>query len=169
MSATVPRMNAEQARAWMALVSASHLVPAALDHQLTEDAGLISFEYGILSALNVAPDQTLRIGDIVAAIGAPYPRVSKAVTRLDGRGLVERVACAEDGRAMNIHLTRAGRRLWLSVTPPHMELARDTILGGFTPAELEMLASLLGTVIARLDPEGTFGKLPKNGDPPTRQ
>lgn len=153
-------MNADQARAWIALVSTAQLLPAALDQQLTEDAGISNFEYGILSMLNVAPEQVLRIGELVTASGTPYPRVSKAVSRLEKRGIVERVNCEGDGRVINVRLTRAGRQTWLRATPPHVALARDEILGDFTPEQLDALAELLETVLARLNPGCGIGDPP---------
>lgn len=159
MDAPVPRMDPDQSRAWLALVATAQLLPAALDQQLTRDAELINFEYGILGVLNIAPDQTLRIGELAGAVGAPYPRVSKAVSRLETRGLVERVACAQDGRAINAHLTRQGRRVWLQATPPHVALARDEILGALDPDQLGTLAALLECINGRLDPEGRLGRV----------
>ena len=169
MQPIVPRMNPLQARAWLALVSTAELLPQTLDAQLTADAGLINFEYGILGVLNVAKDQTLRAGELAATLRSPAPRLSKAVTRLEKRGLVERVACAGDGRAINVHLTRAGRRAWLTATPPHIELARDTLLAGFTDTQLVELAELLETVVARLDPESGVGTIPLGFEPKPRR
>ena len=153
MEAIVPRMDAAQSRAWVALVTTAALVPAALDEQLTRDAGIINFEYGILSVLNVADDLTVRIGELATTLGVPVPRLSKAVTRLETRGLVERAACPGDGRAISVRLTTEGRRVWLRATPPHVELARDTILGDLDDAELATLGELLERVIRKLDPE----------------
>lgn len=159
MNTVVPRMNSEQARAWLALVSTAQLLPAVLDEQLTEEAGLSHFEYGILGALNLAPEQTMRMGDIATSLRSTAPRLSKAVSRLQRRELVERVACQGDGRAINVHLTREGRRTWLKATPPHIELARDTILANLSTEELTALANVLEPIIARLDPDATFGKV----------
>jgi len=155
MDPVVPLMDATQARAWLALVSTAELLPHALDAQLTADAGLINFEYGIISILNVAKDQTLRMGELGAALASTAPKLSKAVTRLEKRGLVERVACPTDGRAINVHLTRDGRRAWLKATPPHIALARDTILGTLDPEQLTSLAELLEAILRQLDPEAS--------------
>jgi len=153
-------MSEAQARAFFELVSTAELLPHALDAQLTADAGIISFEYGILGMLKAADNQTLRAGELAAALGAPAPKLSKAVTRLEKRGLVERAACAEDGRAINVRLTRDGRRTWLRATPPHIELARDTLLAGLNDEQLTTLADLLESITERLDPERRTGRLP---------
>ncbi|MFZ8758801.1 MarR family winged helix-turn-helix transcriptional regulator [Microbacterium sp. HMH0099] len=160
MNPTVPRMNNAQMRAWVALISTAELLPHALDAQLTADAGLINFEYGMLSILNLAPDRTLRMGELAKAVDSPLPRLSKAVTRLEKRGLVERVACAGDGRAVSVQLTRDGRRAWLRATPPHIALARDDLLADYDDDQLEQLATLLEPLLRRLDPAAALGVLP---------
>jgi DNA-binding MarR family transcriptional regulator len=160
MQPIVPRMNDVQARAWVALVGTAELLPHALDAQLTADAGLINFEYGILSILTLAPDRTLRMGELAKAVDSPLPRLSKAVTRLEKRGLVERVSSHGDGRAVSVHLTRDGRRAWLKATPPHIELARDTLLADYDNDQLIQLAQLLEPLLRRLDPEAALGRIP---------
>lgn len=151
MESVVPRMSAAQSRAWRALIMIGQKLPARLDEQLTADAGIINFEYAILQALVAAPDATLRMGRLAEAAMAPTPRASKAVTRLERKGLVEKVACTDDGRAINVHLTREGRLTWLRATPPHIELARDRILGDLSEEQLDALATLLEPIGARLD------------------
>jgi len=150
----VPRMNPNQGRAWLALVAIGELLPSALDAQLTADAGLTNFEYGILSMLNVAPDRSLRMSQLASAVGSAVPKLSKAVTRLENRKLVERAPCADDGRAINVRLTDSGKRLWLTATPPHVALARDQLLAALGDDQLVTLAELLEPILERLHPRG---------------
>lgn len=158
MKPAVPRMNDAQARAWMALVSTAELLPHALDAQLTQDAGLINYEYGILSILNVAQNHTMRMNELATALDSPAPRLSKAVSRLERRQLVERAATVGDGRAVSVHLTREGRKTWLRVTPAHVALARDTLLADYSEADLIRLAALLERLVHRLDPNAALGR-----------
>ncbi|CAI9403151.1 MULTISPECIES: MarR family winged helix-turn-helix transcriptional regulator [Aestuariimicrobium] len=152
MQPTVARMNPTQARAWLALVTTAQVLPAALDQQLSTDAGVINFEYAILGALMAAPENLLRMGDLAAVTSSPAPRLSKAVNRLESRGLVQRVACPTDRRSINVVLTREGRGTWLKATKPHVALARETIMGGLSADELAQLAALLERVNANLQP-----------------
>lgn len=165
MERAVPRMDQTQARAWLALTTTAELLPRALDAQLTADAGLINFEYGIISVLNVAEGRTLRMGELATAIGSTAPKLSKAVTRLEKRGLVERLARRGDGRAIDVRLTREGRRAWLKATPPHIALARDTLLAALDADQLDALAGLLEPILRRLDPDDAFGRLPAPAPP----
>ncbi|WP_270408729.1 hypothetical protein [Brachybacterium paraconglomeratum] len=53
--------------------------------------------------------------------------------------------------ADGLHLTRERLRTYIRTTPPHIELARDTILGDLSDEELTTLAGLLERVTGRLD------------------
>ncbi len=158
MSRTIRGMSQAQSRVWLALVSIGQLLPSALDSQLTADAGLINFEYGILSALRLAEDQTMRSGDLATALGSPAPRMSKAISRLEKRGLVTRVPCASDGRARNVTLTQDGEELCRKASKPHVDFARDVVMGGVGDEELAALAELLRPILLNLDPEAVFEK-----------
>jgi DNA-binding MarR family transcriptional regulator len=147
----VPRMDPVHARAWRALMTVGQQLPSRLDAQLTADAGIINIEYAILGALAAAPGSMLRMGALAEGALSSTPRTSKAVTRLEKRGLVERISCAGDGRAINVRLTREGLRSYLRATPPHIELARDSLLADLSDEELTTLAALLERVIGRLD------------------
>lgn len=149
-------MRDDEARAWLALVNSSQLLPVALDAQLQEQADLTHFEFMALGALNVAPEQTLRTSELAASVYATLPRLSKVITRMVKRGLVERVACAEDGRATNIVLTREGRKALLLALPEHLEFVRSSVLEGLTPKQLTTLADALEPVVARLTVDSRF-------------
>jgi DNA-binding MarR family transcriptional regulator len=153
-------MTDAQSDAWVALVKTAELLPNALDAQLTADGGLINFEYSIISVLNRAAEQTVRMGELAVAVDSPAPRLSKAVTRLEKRGIVERVPDADDGRAVSARLTREGRKAWLRVTPPHVALARDVLLADYDDDQLLQLTALLAPVLRRLDPGAALGHVP---------
>lgn len=154
MNFKVPRMDARQSRAWLALVATCQLLPAALDAQLQADSDLTHFEFILLGRLNLAPEQTLRTKQLAEAASATLPHTSKAVTRLESRGFIERRACPEDGRATNVVLTQAGHRAMVLATPDHLALVRSLIIDDLTPAQLTALADALEPIVARLDPQG---------------
>ncbi len=93
--------------AWVRLATVLELLPGVLDAQLRRDAGLMHFEYFVLAMLSEAPKRTLRMSELAAQTNSTPPRLSHVVTRLEGRGLVERIPCPDDARATNAHLTAA--------------------------------------------------------------
>lgn len=160
-------MSTVQSRAWLALVATSQLLPAALDRQLLADAGLTHFEYMVLGMLFTAEGRTLQMTHLAEATNATLPRLSKVVSRLHGRGLVERRPCPGDGRATNVRLTVSGRRTWANATDGHVAMARDHILGGLDSTQLAALADALSVVLSGLDPDARLGRLPTTTPPPS--
>jgi MarR family transcriptional regulator, lower aerobic nicotinate degradation pathway regulator len=73
--------------------------------------------------------------------------VTGLVDRAEGRGLVERVADPDDGRAVRVRLTRKGRGL---ATKGAAEVATElaTVSAGMSEAERHRLATLLGSFAA---------------------
>ena len=89
MTYQVPRIDALESRAWLALVWTAELLPAALDAQLQADSGITHFEFLVLSTLQQSEGSVLRTTDLAAAVNATKPRLSRVVGKLAERGLVE--------------------------------------------------------------------------------
>lgn len=152
MNERVPRMNDAEMRAWGALVRVSELLPVALDAQLQADAGLTHFEFLVLNVLDDAEGNAFRIKELAAASNATLPRLSKVVSRLEARGLVERFACEGDGRAISVHLTEAGHATLASATPGHLALVRSLVLDNLTSAQQKDVADALEPIMGNLCP-----------------
>lgn len=77
-------------------------------------------------------------------------RVSRAIAHLEARELIERASSATDRREREVHLTRAGRRMYAELVPLVLERERELLscltkeqLRGFLTA-IEALESFLG-------------------------
>lgn len=128
------------------------LLPTALDRELAP-TGLGSFELTLLEALHEAPDHRLRLTALAARTNATLPRLSRVVTGLQRKGLVDRVPCEEDGRATNAVLTAAGEQAFLAARPVHADVVRRLVLDGLDGRDVDELARLTFAVLTRLDPE----------------
>lgn len=152
MAYQVPRMDPVESRAWLALIGTIELLPTALDAHLQAESGLTHFEFIVLSILKQTRGGTLRMKDLAAAADATLPRLSKVVTRMAARDLVSRRAGDGDGRAVEVQLTKAGRRALVLATPGHIAQVRGLVLDGLTPEQLTTLAEALEPIVAKLDP-----------------
>ena len=131
------------------------LLPTALDRHLAP-AGVTSFEYTLLEALAEAPGQRLRLSALASRTNATLPRLSRVVTSLERRGLLERVACPEDRRATNARVTAAGMRVQRSSEALYAEGARTLILDGLAtlPGDgVQQLTDLSYAILSVLDPD----------------
>ena len=155
MSFQVPRMDPLESRAWLAIIGTAELLPAALDAQLQADADMTHFEFIVLTALRQSGP--MRMTQLAAASNATLPRLSKVVTRLETRGLVERTSGGADGRAVAVSLTGEGRRALVRATPGHIALVRELVIDRLSREQLEAMASALEPVVEALDPHHRFG------------
>lgn len=139
----------DQRRAWIALTAITELLPRVVDAGATAGVGLTSFEYILMGALRSA-GTPLRTGELASALDCPAPRVSKAVTRLESRGLVRRRSVSSDRRATQVSLTDQGRRTHRRAVPEYTGFVFGSVLRGLEPGELDELAELLGRVLENL-------------------
>src|SRR4051794_38353340 len=123
-----PWLDEGERAAWLRLVAVVELLPGVLDAQLRADSELTHFEYFVLAMLSEAPEHTLRMTSLAQRTNATLPRLSHVARRLEGRGLVERFRCPEDGRATDVRLTEAGWDVVAAAAPGHVRTVRHNVL-----------------------------------------
>lgn len=149
-----PRWLSEDERAaWVRLAAIVELLPGRLDAQLRRDSDLSHYEYWVLSMLSEAPERTLRMTALALRTNATLPRLSHVVSRLEGRGLVERFPCASDKRATNAHLTDAGWSAVVAAAPGHVEAVRYFVIDALSPEQIAQLTQIAGAILDRVDPD----------------
>jgi DNA-binding MarR family transcriptional regulator len=103
--------------AWEALFRAQ----ATIAREFTDSdvwGDLAPHEYGVLYALSTAANG-LRITELGEDVLLTQPGMSRLVTRLEARGLVERADDPADARACRVSLTPAGVRAQRQVGAAH--------------------------------------------------
>ena len=98
-------LTTAQLATWASLASLVERLPRALDAQLQESRGLTHFEFGLLYALDAAPERTLRLSTLAGYASSTLSRLSRAFTRLERRGLVRRETDTADGRHLFSSMT----------------------------------------------------------------
>jgi DNA-binding MarR family transcriptional regulator len=146
-------LDDEERAAWVRLAAVVELLPGVLEAQLKRDADLTHFEYWVLAMLSEAPQRTLRMTALASRTSATLSRLSHVVTRLEGRGLLERFPCPEDRRATNARLTEAGWELVVASAPGHLDTVREFVVDALTPKQIAALSSITGAILDRLDPD----------------
>ncbi|WP_416404056.1 MarR family winged helix-turn-helix transcriptional regulator [Arthrobacter sp. LFS091] len=149
---TQPRwLNADERRAWLALLSINTLLPSALDTQLQSAGKLSLFDYNVLAMLSETEGRYLPMSELAARTSASLSRLSHVVTKLQKRGWVERQAHPGDARVTVAHLTEAGMSTIVSLAPGHVEAVRTLMLDSLSPEDVADLARIGEKIVARLD------------------
>jgi DNA-binding MarR family transcriptional regulator len=145
-SAPVPAEEQACARAWVALAAAYARIAGQLNSALATACGLSTNDFEILLRLDHAGPQGVRLGTLNMAVRLTQPSLSRAVTRLAGRGWLSRAGSADDRRGVLVTLTQAGRDVLGRAIPVHARTIREFLLDPLTPAELELVAAALNRI-----------------------
>ncbi|MFP7834906.1 MarR family winged helix-turn-helix transcriptional regulator [Marisediminicola sp. LYQ134] len=136
------RLTGEDLDAWASLATLLEWLPPALDAPLVRGFDLTHFEYGILFALADAPDHTLRMSVLAGFANSSLSRLSRAVSRLEGRGWAERSRDPADGRSTLATITAAGLEVLEAATPAHVRSVRELVLDPLTKAQRGQLREI---------------------------
>jgi MarR family transcriptional regulator, 2-MHQ and catechol-resistance regulon repressor len=124
---------------WVVMVKAFGAV-AEQDRRSLARFGLIPSEFAVLEALyHKGPIKLSEIGQRLLLTSGS---ITYVVDKLEKQGLVRRVACPEDRRAIYAHLTDAGRERIEEVFRVHAERLRH-VLSGLSAEEQEIATVLL--------------------------
>jgi DNA-binding MarR family transcriptional regulator len=149
---TEPRwLNADERRAWLAILSINTLLPAALDSQL-HSAGKVSlFDYNVMAMLSEAEGHFLPMSELAARTSSSLSRLSHVVSKLEKRGWLERRPHPRDARVTTAHLSDDGMATLVSLAPGHVEAVRRKFLDALTDRDVNDLARIGEKIVAGLD------------------
>ena len=135
-------LDGEDLETWAGLATVLEWLPPALDAPLVHGFDLTHFEYGILFALAGAADRTLRMSDLAGFANSSLSRLSRAVSRLESRGWVQRSQDPNDGRSTRATLTDDGLEVVHKATPGHVDTVRRLVLDPLTAAQRRQLHAI---------------------------
>lgn len=141
----------EEQRMWRRYRDVNQLLDLAIERQLQRDAAMSQSDYSVLVSLSEAEGGGLRARDLGAALGWDRSRVSHQVRRMEGRGLVAKNECAEDGRGTIVSLTETGAEAIGSVAPKHVDKVRELFVDVMSEDEVRLLTDIYERVVARID------------------
>ena len=132
--------------AWEALFRAQMTIAAEL-HAGDAWGDLVPTDYGVLYALSTAKTG-LRMSELSKDILISQAGLSRAVARLEARGLVDRQPDPEDARASILRLSNAGVHLQRRVGARHGRHVAEAMTCRLDDAELIQLRDLCQRLLA---------------------
>lgn len=132
---------------WRTYLAATKAIVEAIDSQLQRDADIPHTYYEILVRLSEAPGRMLRMSQLADLCLASRSRLSHAVSRLEGRGWVERRACPDDGRGMLAALTDAGMTALADAAPGHVSAVREALFDRLSADQIKNLREIGETIL----------------------
>ena len=114
---------------------------ALIDHRL-KPLELTQTHWVTLHNIHQLPPEQSQI-QLAKAIGIEQPSLVRTLDQLEEKGLISRQTCASDRRAKRIKLTEKATPI-ITEMEAVITKTRGEILSGVSPAEFEMLISLIG-------------------------
>ncbi|MBB4942663.1 DNA-binding MarR family transcriptional regulator [Streptosporangium album] len=151
--------------AWMAYVTATHLLERRVEEQLKADSGLTHAQYEILAKLSAAPERRMRMTELARRVVVSKSGLTYQIGQLEKIGLVERTTCPSDERGVLAVLTDEGVRCLERTAPGHVAVVRAFLIDQLTPEELQAMTRIMSraaTVMATT-PSHPFGQHAADG------
>lgn len=133
-------------RLFYQLNRAQRALTRTADTGLRQQLGVTAVQLGALFVL--AEQDGIVLKDLGRTLALANSAVSGLADRLEREGLAERRPDPRDGRAFRLHLTDRGREMALAAKP-FLGRFNARVEDGFTPAELDIVARFLSTLIDR--------------------
>lgn len=130
-----------RAQGWRRLAALHGLIEGALERALQSEHGLSVVEFTVLDALSRQDGWHMRMAQLARAAALSSSATTRLVTRLEDRGLLTRVLCAEDRRGIYTELTADGRRLLEQARPTHDRILMESLDEARGVPELEPLVT----------------------------
>lgn len=125
-----------RARGWRTLAALHGIIESELERTLGASVGLSVVEYTVLDALNRQDGWHMRMQQLARATALSPSATTRLVTRLEDRGLLTRILCADDRRGIYTELTPAGQSLYEQAHPMHDETLERVLAEATTQPEL---------------------------------
>jgi DNA-binding MarR family transcriptional regulator len=145
MRAAARPLNEREMDAWRTFYEMQEVLRGRLEQQLQADSGLSNADYTVLVALSEAAGGRLRAHELGHWLGWEKSRLHHQLTRMCGRGLVERHSGR--GRASYAAITDVGRAALTAAVPRHTQQVRRLVLDRLTPQQVDQLADISRTIL----------------------
>ena len=133
-----------RAQGWRTLAALHNLIESNLERELQARVRLSVVEFTVLDVLSRQPGTWhLRMQQLSRATALSPSATTRLVNRLEERGLLTRILCADDRRGIYTELTQAGAALLAEARPVHDDKLERALAEAREIPELETLVDAL--------------------------
>lgn len=137
-----------RAQGWRTLAALHGLIETELERSLQSVAQISVVEYTVLDALSRQDGWHMRMQQLARASALSPSATTRLVNRLEDRGLLTRILCADDRRGIYTELTANGSKLLDQARPVHDATLERTLAEAKQIPELAPLVDALPRLYA---------------------
>ena len=141
----------EEFAIWAGFLQSHAALVRELDADLRTAHGLPLTDFEILLWLANRPCEGMRMAALAETVLLSPSGLSRAIERLETRGLVQRIPCTEDRRGAFAALTESGSDLVRTAGATHAAGIRRRFLDRLTPEETRSLKAIWDRLLAGND------------------
>ena len=145
-----PWLTAAEQQVWRSFLGGTIVLNDRLDRDLRTAHGLFPVPAPATLRLSEAPDRSIRMAELAAAVSHSRSRVTHTIARLEREGLVFRGQCSEDGRGVSAVMTDKGFALLEDAAHTHVRGVHAYLVDNATPEEFEVLGQIMQRVMTTL-------------------
>jgi DNA-binding MarR family transcriptional regulator len=149
--------------AWIDVVGVLIRLPYRLDADLRRTSQLSHFEYLVLSVISEVPEHEVPMTRLAVLANSSPSRLSHVVSRLEGRGWVQRAESVTDGRVKLVRLTELGFEVLRAAAPAHVGTVRELVFDVLSAAEVEQFRVICRRILDRVDSGSEWPPVPDRG------
>jgi DNA-binding MarR family transcriptional regulator len=141
----------EQLHVWREFIETTERLNAQLASRMLRNSAVSAADHQVLLALSEAPGRRYRSSELAAHVGWERSRLSHHLGRMERRGLISRVACADDSRGSEILLTSDGADAFRRCSVPHLRDVRELFIDALAPQQLAAFSDATSALKSHLD------------------
>jgi DNA-binding MarR family transcriptional regulator len=145
-----PWLSQEQQRNWRSFIGGITVLMDQLDRDLRTQHDLSLGEYEILVRLSEAPNRSIRMAELAAAVAHSRSRVTHTISRLERDGIVRRDTCSDDGRGVSAVLTDHGFSVLEKAAHTHVRGVHEYLIVNAPDEEFEVVGRVMQRVLETL-------------------
>ena len=153
-SSPLADLSSEEFAIWAGFLQSHAVLARELDADLRTAHGLPLTDFEILLWLANRPFQGVRMAALADTVLLSPSGLTRAVERLETRGLVQRIPCTEDRRGAYAALTESGSDLVRTAGATHAAGIRRRFLDRLTSGETRLLKAIWDRLL--VDSQQTF-------------
>jgi DNA-binding MarR family transcriptional regulator len=135
-------------KVWLLLLACTTRIETTIRNRLRSEFGTTLPRFDLLAQLERHPEG-LTMGELSQRLMVTGGNVTGITDQLEAEGLVIRAPHPADRRAWSVKLTAAGRRQFRRMAATHEQWIVE-LLAGWSPAQLQQVHVLLGTLKTHL-------------------
>ncbi len=129
------------------LAVAAHAISRALSEVYSREFGISVAEWRVLA--NLGRFGPLKAGELAERSSLDKPKVTRALQRLEARGLLQRTVFSADRRQVRLALTRRGRLQFRQIAALALDWETN-LLAALPPAERAIFDRVLTKIMSRV-------------------